>query len=536
MYGRITFAALLLCLFALHGCGGSGKGISKTTPVKLSITWGERSRALNAPSSALSAVVTLANANATGGDFTYSVNRDPAPQAFTGNYTSTNSAKTGGANLTVRFYAQTEGIGVVVGIAQAKITLLPDGTGIGNVATANNISSVSIPAGQTVPVGQTTELTFTARDAKANLVAVTPGSAVFTVSSGSDKLQIVNGQAKGLAAGAATVRATLDGNNSADTPVTVNRLTPLAYAITELPPLSGDTKSMATSLNTQGMVVGVSTSQSGTRSAVVWRNGNVSLLGVSLTSENSSPVQINEAGQVIGTVGNRAFFWQNGATTDMGTLNGVTIYPQSINNNGVVAGYSSAYGSIAGDHGFLWQKGTLTDLGQHFRPRAINDAGVLAGSSDMAKFSPDTAAQSQNGTVVNLPGEPSGVFSWATTINNAGHIAGRSYGYFGDGLFWKDGTVTQLPLNKSITSNYYYTWPNSLNDLDQIVGEQGRDTSDPVTNAFLYSEGNLIDLQTLLPANSGWQLESAAGINNNGLIVGVGLHNGSRRAFLLTPQ
>ena len=536
MYGRMTFAAWLLCLFALCGCGGSGKGISKTTPVKLSIAWGERGRALNAPSSALSAVITLANANPTGGDFIYSVNRDPAPQAFTGNYTSANSAKTGAVNLTIRFYAQTEGIGTVVGVAQAKIILQPDGTGIGNVVTANSISSISIPAGLTVPVGQTTDLTFTARDAKANLVAVTPGSAVFTVVSGGDKLQIVNGQAKGLAAGAATIRATLDGNNSADTPVTVNRLTPLAYAITELPPLSGEAESMATSLNTQGMVVGVSTSKSGTQSAVMWRNGNVSLLGVSLTSEDSSPVQINEAGQVIGMVGNRAFFWQNGATTDMGTLNGVQIYPKSINNNGVVAGYSSAYGSIAGDHGFLWQKGRLTDLGKDFRPRAINDAGVLAGSSDFATYSPDTAAQSQNGTIANLPGEPSGVFSWATTINNAGHIAGISFGYYGNGLFWKDGEVTQLPLNMSVTSNYYYTQPNSLNDLDQIVGEQGRSTSNVVTNAFLYSEGNLIDLQTLLPADSGWHLESAAAINNNGLIVGVGQHNGKRRAFLLTPQ
>jgi hypothetical protein len=42
----------------------------------------------------------------------------------------------------------------------------------------------------------------------------------------------------------------------------------------------------------------------------------------------------------------------------------------------------------------------------------------------------------------------------------------------------------------------------------------------------------LIDLNALLFANSGWELEEPFGINNNGDIVGIGTWNGEKEAFL----
>lgn len=45
----------------------------------------------------------------------------------------------------------------------------------------------------------------------------------------------------------------------------------------------------------------------------------------------------------------------------------------------------------------------------------------------------------------------------------------------------------------------------------------------------------MVDLNDLIPANSGWYLEATTGINNRGQIVGYGLHGGQQRAFLLTP-
>src|SRR3712207_9335136 len=48
--------------------------------------------------------------------------------------------------------------------------------------------------------------------------------------------------------------------------------------------------------------------------------------------------------------------------------------------------------------------------------------------------------------------------------------------------------------------------------------------------------GEMRDLNTVLPVNSGWILTDATGINDRGQIVGHGLFNGQTRAFLLTPD
>ena len=46
----------------------------------------------------------------------------------------------------------------------------------------------------------------------------------------------------------------------------------------------------------------------------------------------------------------------------------------------------------------------------------------------------------------------------------------------------------------------------------------------------------MVDLNTRIPSDSGWVLQSAADINGSGHIVGAGTHNGQTRAFLLTPS
>jgi len=45
----------------------------------------------------------------------------------------------------------------------------------------------------------------------------------------------------------------------------------------------------------------------------------------------------------------------------------------------------------------------------------------------------------------------------------------------------------------------------------------------------------MLDLNSLLPADSGWHLIEARGINNRGMIVGTATINGEVRAFLLVP-
>jgi probable HAF family extracellular repeat protein len=74
---------------------------------------------------------------------------------------------------------------------------------------------------------------------------------------------------------------------------------------------------------------------------------------------------------------------------------------------------------------------------------------------------------------------------------------------------------------------------SDINDAGQVVGSAGNPAG--VTRAILYSNGAMQDLNTLLPAGSGWILREASAINNAGEIVGFGKHNGATRAFLLKP-
>ncbi len=61
----------------------------------------------------------------------------------------------------------------------------------------------------------------------------------------------------------------------------------------------------------------------------------------------------------------------------------------------------------------------------------------------------------------------------------------------------------------------------AVNLKDQIVGNI-KDDVDQYVTAFLYTNGASYDLNDLIPANSGWKINSAIAINNAGDIVGSG--------------
>lgn len=59
----------------------------------------------------------------------------------------------------------------------------------------------------------------------------------------------------------------------------------------------------------------------------------------------------------------------------------------------------------------------------------------------------------------------------------------------------------------------------------------------PSSHGVLYSDGVLIDLNTLIPAGSGWELKTANDINDKCQIVGTGYYKGSKYliGYVLTP-
>jgi probable HAF family extracellular repeat protein len=74
-----------------------------------------------------------------------------------------------------------------------------------------------------------------------------------------------------------------------------------------------------------------------------------------------------------------------------------------------------------------------------------------------------------------------------------------------------------------------------INNAGQVVGTSQLSSGGPY-HAFLYSGGQMLDLNSLIATGSGFTLIQATGISDTGYITGVGTAaNGEGHAFLLTP-
>jgi probable HAF family extracellular repeat protein len=125
-----------------------------------------------------------------------------------------------------------------------------------------------------------------------------------------------------------------------------------------------------------------------------------------------------------------------------------------------------------------------------------------------------------------------GEYSAAHGINDSGVSVGYTTNENFDSIaFRNDGTTTTfLPtLTGRVSAS-----AEDVNNAGLIVGSSG-DASYAYT-ATLWRDGTAYDLNSLLgTAGSGWVLESATGISDDGTIVGFGTYQGEYRSFALKP-
>ncbi len=165
---------------------------------------------------------------------------------------------------------------------------------------------------------------------------------------------------------------------------------------------------------------------------------------------------------------------------------------------------------------------------------AINNLNQVTGGTGYA----DSFFWSQETgfTLINPPGP--GGYDWASDINNLGQVVGTagSPSAGREGYVWSlNGPVFNIGLLPDIDPGLGGTSAIGINDNGQVVGSFASSSLDNYFRAILYEEGTLYDLNNLIPANSGWILEEALDINNQGQIVGTGVVNGQEQDFLLTP-
>ena len=318
----------------------------------------------------------------------------------------------------------------------------------------------------------------------------------------------------------------------------------------------GGSSSEADGIANRGLIVGSSTLAGDTAThaflSIPGDDGRAPALidiGTLPGGTNSTAAAVNNKGVVVGTsdfndpingLVQHAFIYSDGVITDLGTFGGGISQGNGINDSGIAVG-SSLLSDGATTHAFWYNPATkqLNDLGTlsgGFRSAAfgINRKGQIAGSSDTSRFdalgNPITDAVIWNlpaGNIVDL-GTLGGSFGRATAINDFGSAVGFStnaQGFTHAFLSGRSGLVDLGTLGGS------YSQATAINNRGVVVGFSNV-TGDTTVHAFIWtSRHGLVDLNTLLPANSGWVLSSAYGINNEGTIVGGGTINGESHAF-----
>lgn len=249
----------------------------------------------------------------------------------------------------------------------------------------------------------------------------------------------------------------------------------------------------------------------------------------------SAALAVNDSGQSTGysylaSGESHAFIVSGGSMINLGTLGGSFSSGVAINAAGAVVGDSST----AGDsqyHAFLYRSGAMADLGTlggtYSTASAINSTDQVAGDSTLPGDS-DTHAFLYDGVSLRDLGTLGGNYSTAYAINDAGQVIGDSSlvdGYHG--FIYSNGVLRDLG---SLGGNFSSSW--GLNSLGQVVGVSSNASFQQ--RAFLWQNGTMMDLNSLLPPNSGWELTGAFFINDRGHIVGNGLFHGQPAWYQMT--
>jgi probable HAF family extracellular repeat protein len=235
--------------------------------------------------------------------------------------------------------------------------------------------------------------------------------------------------------------------------------------------------------------------------------------------------------------------------TPLATLGGNNGWASGgINNRGQAAGFAenATPDTTCGvpslqEKPVIWTNGTARELptlpgDPDGSVSAINERGQAAGVSSDCGASPTifhAVLWSEDGSVTDLGNLGGTLNNVAEGINNHGQVVGFSdlpFDTASRAFLWtaRDG-MRDLGAGDRLFASLAF----GINDNGQVVGMSCDQDID--CGAFLWQEGVMTDLNTLLPQGSPWNLIAGISINSRGEIAVVGDMGGAFHALLLTP-
>ena len=338
------------------------------------------------------------------------------------------------------------------------------------------------------------------------------------------------------------------------------------YRVIDLGTLGG-TFSDALGINDKGWVDGFAAFADGTFHAFLWREGVKTDLGT-LGGPNSTPnifmvnSSVNQKGEIVGAAATSTvdplgedfcifgdgltclpFLWQDGGMTPLSTLGGNNGAAFQINNRSQAVGEAEnavhdptcVTPQVLQFKPVLWENGEIRELptvsgdpdGAAF---AINDRGQAVGVSSDCTLSASHAVLWQEGTATDL-GTLGDLALAPGAINNKGQVVGSAFnGPVSVAFLWEDGVASGLGSLPGDVASF----GSAINDKGQVVGQSCDMNGN--CRVFLWQQGGMIDLDTLISPNASLHLFDGLGINSRGEIVGAARlkKTGEFRAFLAT--
>lgn len=375
---------------------------------------------------------------------------------------------------------------------------------------------------------------------------------------------------------------------------------PRHYRVIDLGTLGG-TASAGNAINSVGWVTGFSTKASAVQLATLWANGQQIPLGtlggpnsdvawpvknnfglVSGVSENGNPDPLGETFScpAFGLLsGNScvAFAWQRGKMTPLPGLGGNNSIGAGDNNLGQVVGWAEnathdptctsggGLTQILQFEATLWQRDSQGNWEVHELPpypgdpdgaaTAINDfsqAVGISGQCDVAigAYSAIHALLWEDGRPISLGSLGGSGWNTPQAINDRGVVVGFDNGpddvingqlqFRWQAFAW---TKEKGMMSLGALPGDKMSQATDVNDQNQIVGVSYVDYAFDNPRAFIYANGTMTELNSLIgSASANWDISSTGGINDRGEVaaqanvVSNGIVTGVAHAVLLIPS